>query len=116
MNNFNKPLITIKLDAYTKTNIKNIQTIATGAGIVATLSSIADIMTLIKQKPTKTIKKIYKKDWNDFILRIKGMNSVARKRIIQIAFMAERRYMGMPGANNEKLYFFWKGVLDAFSK
>jgi len=116
MGNFSKPSITIELDKYTKTNIRNIQTIATGAGVVATLASIADIMTLIKKKPIKTVKKIYKKDWDDFILRIKGMNAAARKRIIQIAFQAQNKYQGMSGENNKNLYFFWKGVLDAFTK
>jgi len=73
-------------------------------------------MALISRKPTKTIKRIYKKDWDDFITRIRGMNKAARDRAVIIAFQAQNRYIGMSGENNQNLYFFWKGVLNAFTK
>lgn len=73
-------------------------------------------MTLISKKPTKTIKRIYKNDWNDFITRISGMKKAARDKAIVIAYQAQNRYQGMSGENNQNLYFFWKGVLNAFTK
>jgi len=110
------PSLTIKLDGYSKKAIRDIQTVFYGAGIVAAFSSTADLMTLISRKPTKTIKRIYKNDWDDFITRIRGMKKAARDRAIRIAFQAQNRYQGMSGENNQNLYFFWKGVLNAFTK
>jgi len=110
------PSLTIKLDAYSKRAISRIQSVTQGAGIVAFFSSSIDIMTLISKKPTKTIKRIYKNDWNDFITRISGMKKAARDKAIVIAFQAQNRYQGMDGENNQNLYFFWRGVLNAFTK
>jgi hypothetical protein len=110
------PLLTIKLDAYSKRAISRIQSATQGAGIVAFLSSGIDIMTLISKKPTKTIKRIYKNDWNDFITRIRGMKEFARNKAILVAYQAQNHYQGMSGENNQNLYFFWKGVLNAFTK
>jgi len=110
------PSLTIKLDDYSKRAIRRIQSATHGAGIVAFLSSGIDIMTLISKKPTKTIKRIYKNDWNDFITRISGMKRAARDKAILVAYQAKNRYQVMSGENNQNLYFFWKGVLDAFTK
>jgi len=88
MKNNYPPSLTVQLDAYSKRAIKQIQDASQGAGIVAFLSSGVDIMTLISKKPTKTIKRIYKNDWNDFITRIRGMNDLARKKIIRVAYEA----------------------------
>lgn len=116
MTNSYPPSLTIKLDAYSKRAISRIQSATRGAGIVAFFSSGIDIMTLISKKPTKTIKRIYKHDWNDFITRISGMKRAARDKAIVIAYQAQNRYQGMSGENNQNLYFFWKGVLNAFTK
>jgi len=110
------PSLTIQLDAYSKKQIKVIQGISSGAGVVAFLSSGVDIMALISKKPTKTIKRIYKNDWNDFIARISGMNDASKKSIIRVALNASSHYRSLPGDNNWKLFRFWDGVAYAFDK
>jgi len=110
------PSLTIQLDAYSKQQIQRIQGISSGAGVVAFLASGIDIMTLISKKPLKTVKRIYKNDWNDFIARIAGMNEASKKSIVRVALTASSHYRSLPGDNNWKLFRFWDGVAYAFDK
>ena len=114
MNHSYPPSLTIKLDAYSKQQIQKIQGITHQAGLVAFFVSTIDIMSLIKKKPLKTVKRIYKNDWNDFITRIRGMNSLARQRVVGIALTSRMHYQGLSGDNNRKLLKFWEGVSYAF--
>jgi len=96
--------------------IQKIQSISSSAKMVAGLLSTIDIMTLVSRKPIKTVKRIYKNDWEQFIAVIEAMNTLSTRKIHFIAWTAANRYRSLSGDNNWKLYRFWDGVARAFDK
>jgi len=106
-----KPSLTVTLDAKSRTALLQIQQKTKSCFIGATIASTADIMKVFKGKPLQRVKKVFKKDWEDVAMIAKSFKKINRKFILDTADRMARSY-----DRGDDLWYFWRGVYDAFDK
>lgn len=105
------PSLTVKLDPYSKLQIRKIQSVTHNAYKVAVLLSTVDIMKIFTKNPLKTIKRVSKHDWDKVVEIASTMSSFSKKRVRDIAFTTSMHY-----DRGSELYDFWYGIAYAFDK
>jgi len=103
--------VTVKLDAYSKNKIRDIQNVTYNAYKISVFLGTADIMKIFTKKPLKTIKRVYKHDWDKVIEIAQTMSLISRKKVRNIAFITAMHY-----DRGSTLYEFWDGIAYAFDK